>query len=138
MVQHARNGVPFIIPVIQTWLLCTEHRSWSGVVASHTGCLITACLHLHRGCVVSQSLSVVVITCRLSANVRGTVGLPTPGTQVVVVDPVTHTPVPDGQQGLVLAAGPGVMTGGYYSDTAATQKAFIDGWFDTGEPHAAC
>ena len=63
---------------------------------------------------------------------RGSVGLPTPGTQVVVVDPTTHARVPDGQQGLLLAAGPGVMSG-YWNDSAATRKAFVDGWFDTGE-----
>jgi long-subunit acyl-CoA synthetase (AMP-forming) len=59
------------------------------------------------------------------------VGLPTPGTQVVVVDPRTHTRLPDGQQGLLLAAGPGVMSG-YWADERATRNAFIDGWFDTG------
>lgn len=59
-------------------------------------------------------------------------GLPTPGTQVIVVDPTTHARLPDGQQGLLLAAGPGVMAG-YWQDTAATRKAFIDGWLDTGE-----
>jgi long-subunit acyl-CoA synthetase (AMP-forming) len=48
-----------------------------------------------------------------------------------VVDPVTHARLPDGQQGLLLAAGPGVMSG-YWQDAAATHKAFIDGWFDTG------
>eukprot|EP00878_Enallax_costatus_P036567 GHUV01041074.1.p1 GENE.GHUV01041074.1~~GHUV01041074.1.p1 ORF type:complete len:511 (+),score=205.18 GHUV01041074.1:480-2012(+) len=75
-----------------------------------------------------------VLACRrLSANVRGSVGLPTPGTQVIVVDPVTHRPLPDGQQGLVLAAGPGVMAGGYLGDIEATRKAFVDGWFDTGD-----
>jgi long-subunit acyl-CoA synthetase (AMP-forming) len=72
-----------------------------------------------------------VPVCRPSANVRGSVGVPTPGTQVVVVDPVTHARLPDGQQGLLLAAGPGVMSG-YWQDAAATHKAFIDGWFDTG------
>lgn len=73
-----------------------------------------------------------VPSCRPSANVRGSVGLPTPGTQVVVVDPTTHARLPDGQQGLLLAAGPGVMAG-YWRDAGATRKAFVDGWFDTGE-----
>lgn len=68
---------------------------------------------------------------RPSANVRGSVGVPTPHTQVIVVDPATHGRLPDGQQGLILAAGPGVMAG-YWKDAAATRKAFIDGWFDTG------
>lgn len=88
-------------------------------------------LNCHLLC-MSPSLS--VLHCRRScANVRGSVGLPTPGTAVVVVDPVTHCPLPDGQQGLVLAAGPGVMAGGYLGDQDATQRAFIDGWFDTGD-----
>jgi long-chain acyl-CoA synthetase len=39
--------------------------------------------------------------------------------------------MPDGQQGLLLAAGPGVM-GGYWQDAEATRRAFVDGWFDTG------
>lgn len=72
------------------------------------------------------------VSCRPSANVRGSVGLPTPGTQVVVVDPTTHSRLPDGQQGLLLAAGPGVMAG-YWRDAGATRKAFVDGWFNTGE-----
>uniref|UniRef100_A0A383VM20 AMP-dependent synthetase/ligase domain-containing protein n=1 Tax=Tetradesmus obliquus TaxID=3088 RepID=A0A383VM20_TETOB len=74
-----------------------------------------------------------VLACRrLVANVRGSVGLPVPGTRLLVVDPTSHKPLPDGQQGLILAAGPGVMAG-YYNDAAATRKAFIDGWFDTGD-----
>jgi long-chain acyl-CoA synthetase len=64
-------------------------------------------------------------------NIRGTVGHPLPGTLIRVVDPVTLQPVPDGQQGLLLAQGPGVMAG-YWQDPAATSKALFDGWFDTG------
>ncbi|PRW33092.1 long-chain-fatty-acid-- ligase [Chlorella sorokiniana] len=76
-----------------------------------------------------------VLACRRGVhNVRGSVGLPTPGTQLRVVDPDTLRDVPDGQQGLILARGPGVMAG-YYRDEAATAKAFKagDGWFDTGD-----
>jgi len=39
------------------------------------------------------------------------VGLPIPGTQLRIVDPVTLKDVADGTQGLVLARGPGVMRG---------------------------
>jgi long-chain acyl-CoA synthetase len=66
-------------------------------------------------------------------NVRGTVGLPTPGTDIRVVDPETREDMPDGSQGLLLAKGGGVMVG-YYKDDAATKKAIdADGWFDTGD-----
>jgi hypothetical protein len=62
------------------------------------------------------------------------VGLPTPDTQLRVVDPETLEPVSEGRQGLVLARGPGVMAG-YFRDEAATARAFRagDGWLDTGE-----
>jgi len=57
-----------------------------------------------------------VLACRrnLSAgNVRGSVGLPVPGTSLRVVDPEGLTPVEDGRQGLILARGPGVMQARY-------------------------
>lgn len=48
-------------------------------------------------------------------------GYPIPGTQLRVVDPESLRDVPDGQQGLILAKGPGVMAG-YYNDEAATAR----------------
>ena len=53
-----------------------------------------------------------VLACRRNlpaGNVRGSVGLPVPGTSLRVVDPEALTPVQDGSQGLILARGPGVM-----------------------------
>lgn len=40
--------------------------------------------------------------------------------------------VPDGDTGVLLAKGPGVMSGGYWRDDAATKAAFVDGYFNTG------
>lgn len=48
-------------------------------------------------------------------------GLPTPGTQLRVVDPESLQDVADGQQGLILARGPGVMAG-YFRNDDATAK----------------
>ena len=60
-------------------------------------------------------------------------GRPIPGTKLRVVDPDNYRDVPDGQHGVILAQGPGVMKG-YYNDPQGTQKAFPDsGWFDTGD-----
>lgn len=79
-----------------------------------------------------------VVACRRNVpggNVRGSVGVPLPGTSVRVVDPETMQEVPDGRQGLLLVRGPGVMQGGYYKDPGATARAFPvgNGWFDTGD-----
>lgn len=74
-------------------------------------------------------------------NVRGTVGWPMPGAQLRVVDPETLEDLPDGQQGLLLAKGPGSMVG-YFDDESATAHSFRagDGWLDTGDLgwRAAC
>jgi hypothetical protein len=53
-----------------------------------------------------------VLACRQNVaggNVRGSLGLPIPGTSLRVVDPQTLAPVEAGSQGLILARGPGVM-----------------------------
>lgn len=70
---------------------------------------------------------------RMEHNLRRSSGLPMPGTQIRIVDPETHKPLPPGEQGLVLVKGPQVMQG-YYKNPEATAKA-IDpqGWFDTGD-----
>ncbi|KAG2449926.1 hypothetical protein HYH02_000030 [Chlamydomonas schloesseri] len=78
-----------------------------------------------------------VLACRRAVegqNIRGSVGVPTPGTQLRVVDPDSLQPLPAGRQGLVLARGPGVMAG-YWRDEAASARAFRagGGWFDTGD-----
>lgn len=65
-----------------------------------------------------------VLACRRAApgvNVRGSVGLPVPGTQLRAVNPATGAPLPPGMQGLLLARGPGVMQG-YLGDPGATAK----------------
>ena len=50
------------------------------------------------------------------------------------MNPDTMEDLGDGEQGLLLARGPGVMAG-YYHDQENTHKAFApgSGWFDTGD-----
>lgn len=53
-----------------------------------------------------------MLACRVNSpqsNVRGSVGQPVPGTTLRIVDPETLAEVADGEQGLILAHGPGVM-----------------------------
>jgi long-chain acyl-CoA synthetase len=66
-------------------------------------------------------------------NLRGAAGQPIPHTELKIVDPETHQPLPLGQKGLVMARGPQVMSG-YYKNPEATAKALdSEGWFDTGD-----
>ncbi len=62
----------------------------------------------------------------------GSIGLPLPGLEVRIVDPVTHQDVAPGQTGEIRLRGPGV-TPGYWRKPEATAEAFEGGWFKTGD-----
>ncbi|GAB4210764.1 MAG: AMP-binding protein [Synechococcales cyanobacterium] len=77
--------------------------------------------------------SPVLTARRPSNNVRGTIGLPIPKTEIQIWDPETLTPLPQGQKGLIMARGPQVMAG-YYLNPEATAKVLTpEGWFNTGD-----
>ena len=61
----------------------------------------------------------------------GTVGLPLPGVSVRIVDAAGRD-VTDGETGDVLVRGSNVF-GGYWRSPDATEAAFTDGWFRTGD-----
>ena len=61
----------------------------------------------------------------------GTVGLPLPGQTIRIVD-TDGDPVPDGEAGEVLIAGPNVMRG-YLNRPEETAKTLVDGWLHTGD-----
>ena len=62
---------------------------------------------------------------------RGTVGRPLLGTEVTVVDE-DGDPLPAGEAGELVVAGPTVMAG-YYGDATATEAAFGEHGFQTGD-----
>lgn len=67
----------------------------------------------------------------------GTIGLPLPDTDAMIVDPATGSgPLPAGEVGELLVRGPQVMAG-YWDDPDATANALRDGWLHTGDL-AAC
>ncbi len=63
----------------------------------------------------------------------GTIGLPVPDTEAMIVDPDNGTDVlPPGQVGELVIRGPQVMAG-YWNDPDATALALRDGWLHTGD-----
>lgn len=62
----------------------------------------------------------------------GSIGLPLPALQVRVVDPEFRKEVDQGQVGEIWIKGPGITTG-YWQKPEATARAFVDGWFRTGD-----
>jgi malonyl-CoA/methylmalonyl-CoA synthetase len=62
----------------------------------------------------------------------GSIGIPLPGLEVRIVDPATSQDVEPGQSGEIWLKGPGV-TPGYWRKPDETAKAFIGGWFRSGD-----
>jgi len=60
------------------------------------------------------------------------IGCPVAGTQMRIVDPVTHEELPDGEIGELTLRGWHVMQG-YWKNPAETQKQIIDGWLHMGD-----
>lgn len=64
-------------------------------------------------------------------DLLGSVGFPTPGTDVLVVDE-SGTPVASGTAGEIIVRSP-TMFRGYWNDQASTIDAVRDGWYHTGD-----
>lgn len=67
-----------------------------------------------------------------SANNPTYMGELLPGAVVEIVDPATHTPLPDNTPGLIRVRRH-TMVDGYYRDDEATARAWRDGWFYSGD-----
>ena len=63
---------------------------------------------------------------------RGTIGQPSAGVEVRVVDPETRQDLPPGEVGELWVRSPGVMLG-YWGRPEATAQALVDGWLRTGD-----
>jgi len=63
---------------------------------------------------------------------EGSIGLPLPNTEAMIVDPATHHPLPAGEIGELAVRGPQVMSG-YWQMEAETKKVLRDGWLFTGD-----
>ncbi len=62
----------------------------------------------------------------------GSIGIPLPGLQVRIVDPQSFNDVAPGETGEFWLQGPAI-TPGYWRKPNETTKAFVDGWFRSGD-----
>jgi fatty-acyl-CoA synthase len=60
------------------------------------------------------------------------VGRPLPGVELEVIDPADHERLPDGTVGELWVRSPFDFTG-YFNDPDSTSRAFVDGWYRTGD-----
>jgi long-chain acyl-CoA synthetase len=63
---------------------------------------------------------------------EGSIGLPLPNTEAMIVHPDTQQPLPAGEIGELAVRGPQVMLG-YWQMEAETQAVLRDGWLYTGD-----
>lgn len=92
---------------------------------------------LHTGLVVNQAYGLSEASPCVAYNAvgeyrRGSIGVPSVGVEVRIVDPVTEADVPVGAVGEFWVKGPGVMLG-YWGRPEATAATLRDGWLRTGD-----
>ncbi len=95
--------------------------------AKHTGAIVVQGYGLSEASPVTHSGP-------LDGTARpGTIGLPLPDTEALIVDAETGTrEMPHGEVGELIIRGPQVMAG-YWNDPEATAAALRDGWLFTGD-----
>ncbi|MEQ8686052.1 MAG: AMP-binding protein [Imperialibacter sp.] len=91
---------------------------------------VTGC-PLVEGYGLSETSPVLVCNPLDGSHRNGFIGLPVPSTEIVLLDD-DGKEVPTGQPGEICAKGPQVMSG-YWERPDEREKAFIDGWFKTGD-----
>lgn len=82
---------------------------------------------------LTETSPIVIGTPMNDHRKAGYIGLPFPDTEVRIVDPDNPDDLrPDGKEGELLVRGPQVFAG-YLDNPEATEKAFHNGWFRTGD-----
>ncbi len=67
------------------------------------------------------------------ANKIGSIGVPIPNTEVMIIDPETEQPLKKNQNGEIWIRGPQIMKG-YLNRVEATKESITeDGWYRTGD-----
>ncbi|ONN64888.1 class I adenylate-forming enzyme family protein [Herbaspirillum sp. VT-16-41] len=81
---------------------------------------------------ITETSTMVTLNWRSGTRVMGSCGLPLPGLNARIVDPLTGNDVVAGEEGELIVRGPNVMLG-YHNKPEETAKALKDGWYLTGD-----
>jgi len=69
----------------------------------------------------------------LNGDIRdGSIGLPLPGVDAMILDQKTLEPAPVGEEGEIMVKGPNIMQG-YWNRPVETASIFFDSWMHTGD-----
>ena len=89
--------------------------------------------HLVEGYGLTETGPILVGNPRSADRRPGYIGIPFPDTQIRIANPENlDEDMPTGEAGEILAKGPQVF-GGYFNNPEATEAAFHNGWFRTGD-----
>ena len=144
--KHPPTFMPLVPPIADRLLAAAKAK---GVSLAGTDVAISGAMALPHDLVVpfeaasggflvegyglSECSPVLMANPVADNRVAGTVGLPLPGTECRVVDPDEPTKdVEPGSPGELVVRGPQVFSG-YYGKPEATEEAFVDGWYRTGD-----
>ena len=144
--RHPATFLPLVPPIADRLLAAAKERSVSlqGVEIAISGAMAlphelvvpfeeATGGYLVEGYGLSECSPVLMANPVTESRVPGTVGLPLPGTECRVVDPEDPgRDVEPGSPGELLVRGPQVFSG-YYGKPEATEEAFADGWYRTGD-----
>ncbi|MGH2448543.1 MAG: long-chain-fatty-acid--CoA ligase [Chloroflexota bacterium] len=88
--------------------------------------------HIFEGYGLTEASPVTHAQPYVESGREGSVGLPIPDTEAMIVDAETGEPVPVGDSGELLIKGPQVMAG-YWNRPDETAETLRDGWLHTGD-----
>ncbi|MCY1263845.1 Long-chain-fatty-acid--CoA ligase [compost metagenome] len=81
---------------------------------------------------ITETSTMVTMNWNSGTRVMGSCGLPIPGVETRIVDPVDGKDVDVGKEGELIVRGPNVMKG-YLNKPDETAAALKDGWYHTGD-----
>jgi long-chain acyl-CoA synthetase len=144
--RHPATFLPLVPPIAARLLARSQE---TGIPIAGTGVAISGAMalddelvvpfeqasggYLVEGYGLSECSPVLMANPVADNRVAGSVGLPLPGTECLVVDPDDPTRVrATGEPGELLVRGPQVFSG-YYGKPEETDAVFVDDWFRTGD-----